>query len=680
METERAISRQPQMRVDVLGCIRSTHVQRQHAFIPIFEAVVNSIHATQDRFGSEVSSKGEIDIIVHRVQQSDLALGDSAGRATIPEITSVAIVDNGVGFTDQNLHSFETAYSTEKLARGGKGVGRFSWLVVFNEARLESAFVLAPKKLTRRRFAFRPTSQGIEDFKESSEEGSQAQTRVMLERVRPEYAEALRKGTEAIADRLFEHCFHYFVMKKGPRIRLIDKMPDGDVEVLVNDRLKDVTSADPIELVVGKERLMVRHVQQNFRAGLRHECHLCAHDRVVTSFALSKVSDLGAEALVTSEGKHVAHHVFVSGPSLDAAVDTTRTRLDLPEEDPLFARAGVLDHKTLKEAIGAHVNEHLASELQKDRDENLALIRGHIQGSQPEYRPLLRHAPEQLARVKYTSDERQLDEMLYHVQQEWLRSARKRQSEVEQKILDDRANPDDYAEQLYQVIAEVNDVGQTNLVRYVAKRRVVLRLIRGMMSRRADGPALEEDFHRIVFPLRAQLDQLQYDDHNLWLVDETLSFYDYVASDISLSSNPVAPVQSRRRPDVLAFKTGEPYQHVAIVEFKRPDRDDENPVKQLVDYAIQLRDGGGKDVDGRSMPGISKGVRIDAYAIVSLTPRMVQLLRTGPANMAPADGEDRWFGGMPAENLHIEVLDYRAFVRRAEQRNHPFFVKLGLSK
>jgi hypothetical protein len=42
------------------------------------------------------------------------------------------------------------------------------------------------------------------------------------------------------------------------------------------------------------------------------------------------------------------------------------------------------------------------------------------------------------------------------------------------------------------------------------------------------------------------------------------------------------------------------------------------------------------------------------------------------------EGEDRWFGSMPTENLYIEVLDYRAFVRRAEQRNHAFFTKLGL--
>jgi hypothetical protein len=53
-------------------------------------------------------------------------------------------------------------------------------------------------------------------------------------------------------------------------------------------------------------------------------------------------------------------------------------------------------------------------------------------------------------------------------------------------------------------------------------------------------------------------------------------------------------------------------------------------------------------------------------------------MRTGPGNMVRVDGAWRWSGGMPAENLTIEVLDFNAFATRAEQRNRAFFNKLGL--
>ena len=178
---------------------------------------------------------------------------------------------------------------------------------------------------------------------------------------------------------------------------------------------------------------------------------------------------------------------------------------------------------------------------------------------------------------------------------------------------------------------------------------------------------------------RTTSDDTEYDDHNLWLLDDTLAFYEFVASDVPLKDNKLAAVDSERRPDILAFKTGDPpYQHVALVEFKRPERKDENPIQQLVDYAILLRDGGAKAADGTSLPGIPRNVRIDAYAVATLTPELEAKVRKGPGNMQKVDGDWRWHGGVHAENLTLELLDFNIFVSRAERRNRAFFTKLGL--
>jgi hypothetical protein len=221
----------------------------------------------------------------------------------------------------------------------------------------------------------------------------------------------------------------------------------------------------------------------------------------------------------------------------------------------------------------------------------------------------------------------------------------------------------------------VNEVGRANLVRYVARRHAVLSFMRRLLAKRA----LEAHVHRLVFPLRGTTDNVNYEDHNLWLLDDTLAFYDFVASDLPLKDNRSAAVDSIRRPDILAFKTGDaPYQHVALVEFKRPERVDDNPVQQLVEYAVLLRDGGAKASDGTSLPGIPRNVRIDAYAVVTLTQDLEAKIRTGPGNMQKVEGDWRWHGGVPAENLTIELLDFNVFVSRAEQRNRAFFSKLGL--
>jgi hypothetical protein len=593
-------------------------------------------------------------------------------------VTGFSIIDNGEGFTDPNLRAFETADTTAKVELGGKGVGRFTWLVVFNRASVTSTFEAGDGKERRRAFIFRPTSSAIDEFDEREMmDASELETRVELQGVRSRYSDELRKSAEVIADRLFEHCFNYFVIGRCPRIRLVDDAPDAPASIDINAKVGDINISEPLPLSVGRHTLQARHVQQRHRFGRKHTAHLCAHQRAVTQIPLSEISDLGSEPIKGTDGQVVVHHVFVAGSALDEAVDASRTHLNLPDGKPLLERAGALDLKTLREELGKHVNEHLGEMLNAEREENFEKIQLHVRTEQPEYRHLLERVPAQLRHVRYTENRKQLDEALYRVKQGWEAEVRRRQADVEARLSASDADPDQFAEELARVIAEVNDAGQADLVRYVAQRRAVLNLL-GRLISKVQGPALEEHIHRVVFPLKKTGDDVAFGDHNLWLVDDTLSFYEYLSSDVPFSKNEAAPVASRRRPDILAFKTGEPYQHISIVEFKRPDRDDENPVQQLVEYAQLLRKGGALDANYVTLPGIDRSVRIDAYALVTLTPKLQETLEVSPGDLHKVENEWRWYGHVTNLNTTIEVLDYRAFIRRAEQRNRAFFTKLGL--
>ena len=664
----------PQMKFDVLGRLRNTKVPLHHAFLPLFEAVVNSIHSTEDRFGSQVGELGRVDVRIRRVPQE--VLPGMRGPRPVEQIVSIEITDNGCGFTDSNLDAFATADSTAKLDRGGKGVGRFTWLVVFRAATLTSTFKGADDHVFRRAFSFRSTEQGIEDYVEAEQPAStELKTSVVLEGVQERYAEPLRKGAEVIAEKLFEHCFNYFVLGRCPRISIQDDAASEPIDL--NAKISEIGIDEPVPLKVGNHVLTIRHIQLIPSADRRHEAQLCANHRVVTTFPLSQVSDLAASPLVGADGEPRIHQVFVSGQSLDEAVDSTRTRLELPDGAPLLEHGGALDLKTLRQAIGDYVTDRLADILKAEREDNLRRITTHIRTVQPEYRHLLTRRTDQLERVRWSDDVQQVDEALYRIQQGWEADVRRQQASVEQKLVEEKTELEQIADELHRVIAETNEAGQANLVRYVVKRRAVLKLLTSMTSR-FQGPALEKHVHQLVFPMRKTGDQVSHDDHNLWLVDDTLSFYEYLASDIPFASNEVAPVDSLRRPDIIAFKTGDPFQHVAMVEFKRPDEDDDNPVQQLVEYAHLLRKGGAVDVGGRTLPGIDRNVRIDGYAIVTLTPKMEEKLLTAPGNIRKVENDWRWYGTVENLNLTIEVLDFRAFLRRAEQRNRTFFAKLGM--
>jgi hypothetical protein len=117
-------------RSDFLGRIRNISLSPSgdHALAPLFEAINNSIQAFEGKFGKDNLTQGNIQIEVLRPAHDD---GKPIG---------FVITDNGIGFNPDNLTSFCTSDSRYKMARGGKGVGRFLWLKVFKSAQVESTY------------------------------------------------------------------------------------------------------------------------------------------------------------------------------------------------------------------------------------------------------------------------------------------------------------------------------------------------------------------------------------------------------------------------------------------------------------------------------------------------------------------------------------------------------------
>jgi len=665
------------MKVDLEGCVRAVNVRPSHAFLPVFEAVVNSIHSAEERFGDEVAKSGTVKVAIRRAPQQNLE--GTGGKAQLPAVVGVTVSDNGLGFNGANIEAFETAYTRAKATRGGKGAGRSSWLIVFGQATIDSVYDDERGRRRRRRFKFKLTHSGIEEHDDGPAPDARALlTSVELAPVHGKYVEGLRHGTEVIADKLFEHCFPYLVMGRCPKMLLSDVGPDGPVTIEINDKLKELVLSDPVELAVGEHRLCALHVQQPHKTDRQHKAHLCAHKREVTTLLLSKESDLGAGPIQTPDGLSLVHHVFVEGRALDESVDTARTGFALPEDETELPLPGALSMKTLRTAIGLHVNQRLADCIRTQQEGNFERIREHIRTQQPEYQILLNQRPADLMRVKWTQDERKLDESLYRVKQAWEFEVRGRQVAIEKAIAAEGTDVDRLAGDLYGLVVDTNQAGLADLAKYVSKRRAVLTLMKQLCSK-FQGPAHEGVIHDLVFPRRMTGRDVRYDEHNLWMVDDTLSFYEYLASDLPFNQNAAAPVDSARRPDILAFKSGEPFEHIAIVEFKRPDRKDQNPVQQLVEYGQLLRMGGRKDANGVTLPGIDKSVRIDAYAVVTLTPEMETALDISPGDIRKVEREQRWYGNVPNLNMTVEVLDFRAFIHRAEQRNWAFFKRLGLS-
>jgi hypothetical protein len=188
-----------------------------------------------------------------------------------------------------------------------------------------------------------------------------------------------------------------------------------------------------------------------------------------------------------------------------------------------------------------------------------------------------------------------------------------------------------------------------------------------------------------VFPTKTDSDGITYESHNLWILDERLTFTSYLSSDLPLEGG------RSQRPDIIAFDHPVAYRSeneasnpVTIFEFKRPGRDDfanpgsrEDPVEQIVRYVNALRAGKFRTPVGREID-ISDNTPFYGYVVCDLSTKVKAWLHDDKdfKRMPDGLGYFHWRGNI---NLYIEVLSWSKVLKDADLRNRAFFYKLGIA-
>lgn len=207
-----------------------------------------------------------------------------------------------------------------------------------------------------------------------------------------------------------------------------------------------------------------------------------------------------------------------------------------------------------------------------------------------------------------------------------------------------------YTQQFSEYFSKIGDVNQSDLARYVFDRKLILQFLQKLLSVQESGRfALEERVHRLIFPMGATSDDVPFERHNLWLLDEKLAYHRYLASDKQLRKTEPLVNDSKRELDLIIFDkacaftdvTMGPFQAITIIEFKRPMRtsysEDENPFKQVLDYIEEIRGGKALTPDKRPIP-ISEGVHFYCYIVADKTEQLEDYARYAELEKTP-DGQ-----------------------------------------
>ena len=169
-------------------------------------------------------------------------------------------------------------------------------------------------------------------------------------------------------------------------------------------------------------------------------------------------------------------------------------------------------------------------------------------------------------------------------------------------------------------------------------------------------------------------------EHDLWIVDERLTFARYFASDVPFSQMMRSDGLSDDRADLvvwdhlhgLGFEDGEPLKRVILIEFKRPGRTsyDErySPMNQVSRYLDRLKKGEIEGID-RLPVRVADDCIFYCYVVADIRGDLDIHTSTWKTT---ADGRGRWteIGGKYRGTL--EVIEWRDLVCDARARNSAF--------
>jgi hypothetical protein len=303
------------------------------------------------------------------------------------------------------------------------------------------------------------------------------------------------------------------------------------------------------------------------------------------------------------------------------------------------------------------------------------------------YRPILKYVADEIDLIDPEINDDALDLQLYQAYHDLQVELRVQGGKLlQQEVRDEEW--EEFSCQLQGYFDKVGDINKSDLARYVCHRRAVLDFLQKQLGLGDDGKyRREERIHKIIFPLRKISDDVFFDEHNLWVLNEELVYHAFLASDKPLRTNPEVRTKSRKEPDLLvfdkayAFAAGgdPPYSAITIIEFKRPMRDDykpdDNPFVQVREYITDIRDGKARTFDGRDIP-VGKDVPFFCYLVSDITPTLEKLAYDFELTKTP-NGQG-FFGYKRQYNAYFEVISYTQMVVDAKKRNAAFFDKLAL--
>jgi hypothetical protein len=578
----------------------------------IREAVTNSIHA-----GGKIVS---VDLHFSERQQ-ELTPG-SEERRVLEQIT---IVDDGEGFTTENLNFFDEICTSHKDDIGGKGVGRLAFLKYANKVEITSQL---PTELVE--FTYTPDFK-LDDVKKSPIVGASS-TSITLRDLKDRINTQVTKLISSICDDL--HLLLFLKHQAGRSITLKfthnSRQPFDDVYIFSGDSIKaELTREFEFQ---GEKFNCYLFRDEPPRKGIF--AMLCADELCIEEYVISKRFDV------------CRHLIFVTSDYFNKRSNIERQRLELPRTDNDVDMVSPISREKLMPRIHeeclAMIDESAEGDIEQFKTDNIEKLK--------RYYPFIKiHSLDGNAALL------DADEVVktYRAQQ-----ARKEDQVVEALESGKPVSWDD-----------VSHLASEDLARFIVHRALVIDSLANMPSDSA-----EDAIHNAILPKRSDGSEIR--ENNVWLVDDKFLSYSSIYSEQALATiiqevGEAIEAKQQRRPDVAAFFSKDNENHpnkLVIIEFKKPGADIFENNKALMQcrlYASELAD---------RIPTVRE---VFAFSIVEIDYEFYRdMKQTGFKDVFSLTERvvynDFLIGSKDEIPLHLYVMPASALIKDAKARNKVF--------
>lgn len=676
-----------EQRVHFKGLINSIDIRPEEFLLPLQEVLVNSIQSINDN--------GNIDsgqIVINIIRKNEPTLDFKDDEPKYNPIIGFTIRDNGIGFTNTRFEAFRTPYTDFGAKKHGcKGIGRYTVLACFGSMDIESYYLDKDvKKLRLLKFDNGNGLQRISD--ESKKMPNDIYTQIRLNTYKEPFLKYVinnKVTKEIIAEGLIQHCLLYFINDSAPTIFIKEEDEEINDTIVLNDIYKSVISIEridkDIELPEIQSKFNLNYIR-NYNGVQSHSLHLCANNRQVGKKQTLTKFIPSFKELYDNQDKKYHLSLYVTSEFLDEKAHPQRNRFSIPEKDEKLTDFDSISleglFKGLSQEVKGKYSEHI-KEAEKEKSER---IREYIlDKNKPRlrYKHLL-NVENVFEEIPINATDESLESRLHEIS---FKLEQKREKVFDKIFKKKKYDKEEFGKVVHEVLREEASFSKDRLADLMIKRKSILKLFRKYLEWRDEGNyMLEEDLHNIIFTMGADSENTPYEYHNLWLLDERLTFHSFTASDKQLRVNKKLSSESQKEPDLFVYDIPCAYSDnpdkvnsLVLFEFKRPGRDmetskDKKLDSQLEEYFFELSKSKAKNSKGRFV-NIQKETPKFGYIVCELHKDLIDYnIEWNGFKKTP---HKTLYKVNPELNLYFEVIDYSHLVDFAEKRHEVFFKALG---